>query len=261
MLSLHIEWLSQRGGRDHNEDACGHWQSPQQLCAVLADGAGGHGGGDIASKMAVRELVGRFSQQPTTSARELGMLLRDVNDVVIAEQAPGTVRQQMHSTVVCLVINVIDGQVHWAHAGDSRMYWFREGRLLQRTSDHSLVQSLVDAGIVQPEQLRKHPQRSELRSALGVAADVLEVDVTDGAHQVQQGDAFLLCSDGFWEYIDDHLLEQTLSDASNPRVWLDALSDEVRRAVGNKTRHDNFTAIAVWADGAADMTPNALTRK
>jgi serine/threonine protein phosphatase PrpC len=250
MLSLHIEWLSQRGGRDHNEDACGHWQSPQQLCAVLADGAGGHGGGDIASKMAVRELVGRFSQHPTASARELGMLLRDVNDVVLAEQAPGTVKQQMHSTVVCLVINVIDGQVHWAHAGDSRMYWFREGRLLQRTRDHSLVQSLVDAGIVQPEQLRKHPQRSELRSALGVAADVLEVDVTDGAYQVQQGDAFLLCTDGFWEYIDDHMLEQTLSEAFNPRVWLDALSDEVRRAVGDKTRYDNFTAIAVWADGA-----------
>jgi serine/threonine protein phosphatase PrpC len=130
------------------------------------------------------------------------------------------------------------------------MYWFREGRLLQRTRDHSLVQSLVDAGIVQPEQLRKHPQRSELRSALGVAADVLEVDVTDGAYQVQQGDAFLLCSDGFWEYIDDHMLEQTLSEAFNPRAWLDALSDEVRRAVGDKTRYDNFTAIAVWADGA-----------
>jgi serine/threonine protein phosphatase PrpC len=166
----------------------------------------------------------------------------------------------MHSTIVCLVINVVNGQVHWAHAGDSRLYWFRERRLLQRTRDHSLVQSLVDAGVVKPEQLRKHPQRSELRSALGVAAEVLEVDMTDGAYQVQPGDAFLLCTDGFWEYTDDDVLEQTLSDASNPRVWLDALTCEIRRAVGDKTRYDNFTAIAVWADGAADTTtPNTLT--
>ena len=252
MLSLRVEWLSQRGGRDHNEDACGHWRSSRQLCAVLADGAGYHGGGDVASRIAVRELVGRFSRQPTTDAAELGALLRVVNDAVLGEQVPGTVRQDMHSTVVCLVVDFVDGQVHWAHAGDSRMYWFRDGRLLQRTRDHSLVQSLVDAGLLSPEQQRHHPKRSELRSALGVTADELEVDAVDGAQRVEEGDAFLLCSDGVWEYIEDGMLERTLSEASDPRDWLDALGKEVLFAAADKTHHDNFTAIAIWADVAIE---------
>lgn len=250
MLSLRVEWLSQRGGREYNEDACGHWRSSRHLCAVLADGAGYHGGGDVASRMAVRELVGRFAQQPTTQAGELGALLRAVNDAVLGGQVPGTVRQDMHSTVVCLVVDFVDGQAHWAHAGDSRMYWFRGGRLMQRTRDHSLVQSLVDAGLLSPEQQRHHPKRSELRSALGVADDEFEVDATDGARKVEQGDVFLLCSDGLWEYIEDDTLERTLSEAPDPRSWLDALGREVLFAAGDKTHHDNFTAIAIWADAA-----------
>lgn len=254
MLSLQVEWMSQRGGREYNEDACGHWRSSRQLCAVLADGAGYHGGGDVASRLTVRELVGRFSRQPTNGAAELGSLLRAVNDSVLGEQVPGTVRQDMHSTVVCLVVDFVDGQAHWAHAGDSRMYWFRGGRLLQRTRDHSLVQSLVDAGLLSPEQQRHHPKRSELRSALGVAAGELEVDAADGAQKVQPGDAFLLCSDGFWEYVEDGTIEQTLSEASDPRAWLDALSKEVLLAAGAKPQHDNFTAIAIWADDASENT-------
>ena len=126
MLALEVALLSDRGGRKYNEDACGHWHSRQHLCCVLADGAGGHGGGDIASKLAVQELIGRFSQQPTQQPDELDLLLRVTNDVLISQRVPGTARQDMHSTVVCLVIDFIAHRAHWAHSGDSRMYWFRD---------------------------------------------------------------------------------------------------------------------------------------
>jgi serine/threonine protein phosphatase PrpC len=246
MLALEVALLSDRGGRKYNEDACGHWHSKQHLCCVLADGAGGHGGGDIASRLAVQELIGRFSEHPSSDAAELDRLLRVTNDVLISQRVPGTARQDMHSTVVCLVIDFVVHRVHWAHAGDSRMYWFRGSRLLRRTHDHSLVQGLVDSGLLAPDQLRTHPKRSELRSALGIAADVLEVSAGEGSDDVQPGDVFLLCTDGLWEYLDDSVLERTLATAANPGAWIGELAAEVRRATSAKASHDNFSALTVW---------------
>lgn len=250
MLTLQVEWLSERGGRSYNEDACGHWRSAQQLCAVLADGAGGHGGGDIASRVVVQELIGRFAAEPSAHGAQLGELLRATNEALIRHRIPGTARQDMHSTVVGLVIDFVGHRAHWAHAGDSRMYWFRDGHVLDRTRDHSLVQSLVDAGMLSTEQMRGHPKRSELRSALGIGPDVLEVSAADGGEPVRAGDVFLLCTDGLWEYLDDGILEATLAAATTPRAWLDALSGEVAKATREKAGHDNFTALVVWASEA-----------
>jgi serine/threonine protein phosphatase PrpC len=250
MLALEVALLSDRGGRKYNEDACGHWHSERHLCCVLADGAGGHGGGDIAARLTVQELIGRFSRAPTDDGAALGALLRETNEALIDQRVPGTARQDMHSTVVCLVIDFVGHRAHWAHAGDSRLYWLRAGRVLQRTLDHSLVQSLVDAGILAEADMRAHPKRSELRSALGLAPDVLEVSSGNGADAVEPGDVFLLCTDGLWEYVDDATLEHTLTEAATPRAWLDALSEAVRQAAAHKTSHDNFTALVVWTGAA-----------
>jgi serine/threonine protein phosphatase PrpC len=252
MLALQVEWLSERGGRKYNEDACGHCRSENKLCAALADGAGGHGGGDIASRLAVRELVARFAQQPTSTSEELALRLRGVNEDLICARQPGTPQQDMHSTVVCLVIDLVDGRAHWAHVGDSRLYWFRDGRLRQRTRDHSVVQSLVDAGMLESENLSVHPQRSELRSALGVPPEALEVAAADAPEAVRPGDVFLLCSDGLWEYVNDAALEAMLLEAGDARAWLNALADAVLAATREKASHDNFTALVVWADMAPD---------
>ena len=250
MLALEVALMSDRGGRKYNEDACGHWHSRQHLCCVLADGAGGHGGGDIASKLAVQELIGRFSLQPSEKAAELGQLLRVTNDVLIGQRVPGTPRQDMHSTVVCLVVDFVNHRAHWAHSGDSRMYWFREGRVLDRTRDHSLVQGLVDSGVLTADQIRTHPKRSELRSALGIAPEVLEVSAGEGNDDVQAGDVFLLCTDGLWEYLDDAVLERTLAASANPAAWIGELAVEVRKAASHKASHDNFTALTVWTHAA-----------
>lgn len=126
------------------------------------------------------------------------------------------------------------------------MYWFRDGRVLDRTRDHSLVQGLVDSGVLTLEQIRAHPKRSELRSALGLAPDILEVSAREGTQAVQAGDVFLLCTDGLWEYLDDAVLERTLAAASNPGAWIGELATEVRAAAAHKTSHDNFSALTVW---------------
>jgi serine/threonine protein phosphatase PrpC len=253
MLGLEVALLSDRGGRRYNEDACGHWHSRRHLCCVLADGAGGHGGGDIASRIAVQELIGRFAVQPSEDGAELDRMLRATNEVLRSQRVPGTARQDMHSTVVCLVVDFVDRAVHWAHAGDSRMYWFRQGRLLDRTRDHSLVQSLIDSGSLAADEVRGHPKRSELRSALGIAGDVLEVTATDGRGEVAAGDVFLLCTDGLWEYVDDSRLEATLAQAERPSAWIDLLAQEVRRAAAHKASHDNFTALVVWTRAVPEV--------
>jgi len=253
MLALEVALMSDRGGRKYNEDACGHWHSQQHLCCVLADGAGGHGGGDIASRLAVQELIGRFSERPASRAIELDDLLRTTNEVLIGQRVPGTAKQDMHSTVVCLVLDFVGHRALWGHAGDSRMYWFRRGKLLQRTRDHSLVQSLIDTGLVTAEQLRVHPKRSELRSALGIAPDVLEVTTGEGADAVAPGDVFLLCTDGLWEYLEDETLESSLANAPNPGAWLGELSRLVRNAASHKTSHDNFSALTVWTRAAPGL--------
>ena len=250
MLALEVALLSDRGGRRYNEDACGHWHSDRHLCCVLADGAGGHGGGDIASKVAVQELIGRFSRAPSNDGQELGLLLRQTNDALIGQRMPGTPRQDMHSTAVCLVIDFVDHLAHWAHAGDSRLYWLRAGHVHARTRDHSLVQALVDAGVLPEAQLQAHPQRSELHSALGIPSEQLLVSSANSADAVQAGDVFMLCTDGLWEYIADEVLERTLAASATPRAWLDALSAEVVAAAGHKASHDNFSALVVWTGAA-----------
>ena len=253
MLALEVALMTDRGGRKYNEDACGHWHSKRHLCCVLADGAGGHGGGDIASRIAVQELIGRFARQPTERASDLDRLLRVTNDVLIGQRVPGTAKQDMHSTVVCLVLDFIGHTAHWAHAGDSRMYWFRRGRLRDRTRDHSLVQSLVDTGVLAPEDARTHPKRSELRSALGIASDVLEVTAGEGDAEVEAGDVFMLCTDGVWEYLPDGVLERTLAASANPAAWIGELAVEVRKAASHKASHDNFTVLTVWTRAAPTL--------
>ena len=250
MLALEVALLTDRGGRNYNEDACGHWHSERHLCCVLADGAGGHGGGDIASKLAVQELIGRFSRQPANDGAALGALVRQTNDALIGQRVPGTPRADMHSTAVCLVIDFVAHSAHWAHAGDSRMYWLRAGRVHQRTRDHSLVQALVDAGVMTEDQMQGHPKRSELRSALGIPAEQLVVSSAESSDALQAGDVFMLCTDGLWEYISDEVLERTLAASTTPRAWLDTLSAEVLAAASHKASHDNFSALVVWTSPA-----------
>lgn len=245
MLSLEVAILSERGGRTTNEDACGHWHSDRHLVCVLADGAGGHGGGDIASRLAVQEMLHGFASDTADDGDRLRTLVLRTNEAVLDAQRQGGARGQMHSTLVCLVVDFVAHRACWAHAGDSRLYWFRGGRIVERTRDHSLVQALVDAGLLAAEQLRTHAQRSELRSALGSQQGDFEVESRDPA-EVAAGDAFLLCSDGLWEHLDDAEIEAALAGADGPRDWLARLEARLTEATREVPRHDNYSGLAVW---------------
>ena len=244
-MQMEIATMSRRGGRNYNEDACGHWHSDEHLCCVVADGAGGHGGGDKASKIAVQYVLGAFAASPEASGAAIQQMIVATNRSIIQHRADDRALQNMHSTVVALFVDLASNQASWGHCGDSRLYVFRGGRIAARTRDHSLVQSLVDGGMLAAADMRSHPQRSELLSALGVGEEDLTVTVSTQPWQVAPGDVFLLCTDGLWEYVDDPQLEEALAQASGVQDWLRGLEQRVLHAASHKPRHDNFTALAI----------------
>lgn len=245
---IELAILSRQGGRSYNEDACGHWNSDTHLCCVVADGAGGHGGGDIASKLAVRHIIEQFAAAPLSRPEEVSELLHDTNATVIRHREDGKEQAQMHTTVVSLFIDLRQGLALWGHAGDSRLYLFRKGQMLAHTRDHSVVQSLVEAGLLQPDEMRTHPRRSELLSALGSPPEDLHVTAASKPWHLHDGDVFLLCTDGLWEFVNEAELCASLNRSADPRVWLAALEALVLRhaAEAQKPAHDNFSAVTVW---------------
>lgn len=247
MLDFEVAMLNERGGRQVNEDACGYWRSDDRLCCVMADGAGGHGGGREAARFAVRHLLESLSRRPSHDSGELALRVREANTALRESRVQGTALADMFSTVACLVLDRTSLRAHWAHAGDTRIYWFRNGRMAARTRDHSVVQEMADQGRLAPGDLRSHPRRSELLCALGSAEGDLRVGEGSLESVTPGQDAFLLCTDGLWEHTDDTVLESTLSQATGPQAWLQSLGAIVGEVARHRPRHDNFTALAAWA--------------
>ena len=113
-IQLDLAIISRQGGRNYNEDACGHWHSDHHLACVVADGAGGHGGGDIASKLAVRHIIERNAQVPVHSGASVHELILDTNRTIHEHRQQGGVREHMHSTVVALFIELDTQTALWA---------------------------------------------------------------------------------------------------------------------------------------------------
>jgi serine/threonine protein phosphatase PrpC len=245
---IELATLTRQGGRLTNQDACGHWRSDERLCCVVADGAGGHRGGGVAAKLVVGHIIEQASLAPLTRADEVQDLLIDTNVHLRRHQSDSDGTQDMHSTVVALFVDLTCQEAVWGHAGDSRLYLFRDGLMVSHTRDHSVVQLMADAGLLMPEQMSSHPRRNELQSALGSDPEDLLVATVDRPWPLKPRDVFLLCSDGLWEYVDEAEMCASLSRAESPDAWLAQLEELVLRhaAERGKPGHDNFSGIAVW---------------
>lgn len=256
LADIRIAVLSRVGGRERNEDACGYWNQGGPVCCVLSDGAGGHGGGDVASRIAVETILHAYAENPARSPQDILRLIKLANAEVIREQSRADSQRDMRATLVLLSFDPDSGEAVWGHIGDSRLYLFRGGYLSARTKDHSLVQSMIDAGFVDPAKLRTGPDRSVLIASLG-GEDGFEPDVTETPAILNPGDAFILCSDGFWEHLTDRAMEAALQRVASPEQWLSSLEQIVLSAA--RPGQDNYTAVAVWF-GAMDFTTMSAPR-
>jgi serine/threonine protein phosphatase PrpC len=248
--------LTDRGDRPRNEDSFGDWSSERLYYCVVADGAGGHGGGDTASRVVVDSVLADLryltvAELPPTGER-LITALTHANENIVEEQLRGDDgKKDMRSTAVVLAIDRECATAAWAHCGDTRLYCFRHGEISVRTRDHSMVQEMVDAQLLTEHEMRRHPRRNVLYAALGTR-DPLQIASVDGTFALRDGDAFLICTDGLWEYAEDAGIADALAHAATPGAWLDALGQQVRASVS--ANHDNFTALAVWVTGDAEAT-------
>lgn len=221
--------------RTHNED--NYVDRPDIGLWAVADGAGGHDAGEVASQMIAETLS---SMPAGLSAAELLAQVRlrvtATHQWLRDEAARRGPRSVIASTLVVLLAR--DGHFACLWAGDSRIYLLRDGQLAQVTRDHSLVQELVDAGTITADEAEGHPRANVITRAVGADCDPLELEKISGRLMV--GDRFLLCSDGLNKTINDAELVGLLggegAESPSDRLIAEALS---RRAT------DNVTAITV----------------
>jgi serine/threonine protein phosphatase PrpC len=243
-MRLELSVLSKPGGRKVNEDACGVWSSETTgTCyCVVSDGAGGHGGGDVASKLVVERVLGWFQRRPEVSGEAIATALAAANQTVIDLQQRDERLANMCATAVVLAVDAQRMLACWGHLGDSRLYCFRGGRIIVQTRDHSVVQTMVDAGFVEPSELRNNARRNALLAALG-QEEGFGPKVEGEPQAIQAGDVFLLCTDGLWQCVAENEMERVLDLAATPEQWLYGLENAVLAQAPEG--HDNYSAIAV----------------
>ena len=234
---MEFAYYSDVGGRRVNEDTVAFVPIENGFCALVADGLGGQGNGDTASRTAVSRIADAFRAHPSCAPEDICRYFSDANDAV-CEINGG--RQNTMTTMVGL-FRTPRGAVY-AHVGDSRLYHFFNGRIVERTLDHSVPQVAVALGEITEDQIRSHPDRNRILRAIGSAPEVKTethtLDLQPGFH------AFLLCSDGFWEYVFENEMEVDLAKSSTPDQWLELLRQ--RRSARAPADADNNSAILIF---------------
>ncbi|MDF2926044.1 MAG: serine/threonine protein phosphatase [Paenibacillaceae bacterium] len=230
------------GGREINEDyAGGLYRQGSYGAWVVADGLGGHSAGERASKKAVDAALAEYERQPAVSVSLLECMMNKVNQAILDEQASDRMCADMRTTFVGLF--VCNTELAWVHVGDSRLYWFRSGTLLHQTKDHSVSQMAVSSGEITLGQIRHHEDRNRLLRVLGSGPDI-RPEIHAAKETPAAGDAFLLCTDGFWEYVKELEMELDLSKSLTPEQWLKLMCVRLCGRVDGD--HDNYTAAAVF---------------
>ncbi len=235
--------------RSNNEDSVA--TDPGVALAVLADGMGGYNAGEVASNMAtsfIHAELGRWLREASKQAsdaevrRAMDICVDNANRAIFNAANTNPQYAGMGTTLVVAVFR--DDRVLLGHVGDSRCYRLREGKFQQITRDHSLLQEQIDAGLITPEQAAFSANKNLVTRAVGVEDSVM---LETHQHDVQQGDTFLLCSDGLSDMLDDTTIAQVLQTHDSLETSSRALIDAANDAGGK----DNISVILVRASGGA----------
>ena len=215
-----------------------------QLLALLADGLGGHQAGDIASRQAVEEIG--IAWEATTiddSEKAVQWFLQHIqqaNQRIFEKGQSQPTLSGMGTTLE--VVTILDNHLALAHVGDSRIYLFREQRLIALTEDHSLVNALLKSGEITQEMAQNHPRKNIITRSLGMPGS-LEVDVA--IHKIQDHDQLLLCSDGLTNMVSEPKITQILLEAASLQDASQRLIEEANAKGGL----DNITVLLIDVGG------------
>jgi serine/threonine protein phosphatase PrpC len=235
--------LSKPGGREINQDAVGCLPPGSGLgCWVVADGRC-----DFASQKAVELILNNFAANPAISQQTLLKVMGWAQQAFLELQTSHPINQSLTASVAMLCAGGLSAL--WAHLGNVRIYVFRETEILSQTKDHSIAQALIDAGKLKPEEVRWHKEGYKEHGGLlrslgslgGMRPTVPEIRL-----KLKPGDLFLICTDGFWEYVTELEMQADWCKSASLEDWLERM--EVRILSTAPADHDNYSAIALLAE-------------
>jgi protein phosphatase len=238
------------GARSVNQDRMGYCFSRESLLMLVADGMGGHVRGEVAAQLTLQVCAGLFQRhaQPLLAdpSEFLDHALRTAHRELLRYQSAHRLPEAPRTTVVACVVQ--QGSAWWAHAGDSRLYWLRGGRVLSRTRDHSKVQTMVSLGLLAADEQEGHPERNKVLNCLGSPYEPT-VEITARV-TLRRGDTLLLCSDGLWSGLAEARLAGAFDGAAPAQVVPGLVAEAVQR---NGAVADNTTAVALtWESGESE---------
>ena len=228
--------------RDNNQDAF----YAEYPLFIVADGMGGHAGGEIASQRTIARLEALVTTDDVSRGAIEGALELVVGDIAAH---PETTDEGTGTTLTGVFLETVGDDTHWValNIGDSRVYLLRDGHLTQVTTDHSVVQELIAAGKISPEEAEGHPYSNVITRAVGAseltAPDYISIDV-------RAGDRFVICSDGLTKELTDYGIQHFLNENANPAAAADAM---LAAALENGGR-DNVTLVIVQVDDDSSST-------
>ncbi len=239
-MSIDYQLFTNIGGRSVNEDSVRTASKNGTYCFILCDGLGGHGKGELASGYVADSIKEQFLASDNLDTF-LADAINKAQEGLMAEQKRLHATTEMKTTVTVLLVN--DTTFRYGHVGDSRVYCFRKNKVLTRTLDHSVPQMLVLAGDIKEKKIRNHPDRNRLLRVMGIEWDSPRYELSE-VNEINDGDAFLLCSDGFWELIVEKQMCKTLKKAKSASEWMELMTGIVAKN-GKGIDMDNNSAIAV----------------
>jgi len=243
-MKILVSTLCKIGGRDYNQDYLAHSIGEKASCFVVCDGLGSYAGSEIASELCATHIIDDFEQvRDIDSARAVRRVfceayVENAHNHVIAYKDHNPSIATSCTTVAMAVTN--GNATTFAHIGDSRVYFFRNNKLIYQSKDHSLSQLAVEMGQIKLRDIRTHKDQNKLTRVLGsdyfVAADIQSLK-----DPVGPGDSFILCTDGFWEYVFEEEMEEDLASSETPAEALEKMEARLLERICKY--NDNYSVI------------------
>ncbi len=250
---------SRPGKRPTNEDRIAYSYSRDALLMVAADGMGGHLHGEVAAQIAVQYITEAFQREAKPNLKDpflfLSASLGNAHHAILDYAADRFLPEAPRTTCVACIVQ--DSIAYWAHAGDSRLYAVRGGRIIAQTRDHSRVARMVEDGLISAEDATQHPARNRIFSCLG-GVSAPQIDFSRKT-PLMTGDIVALCTDGVWGPLNNEMVARAMS-SGNVMQAVPALMNQAEARGGDNA--DNLSMIAIrWEDNYAEDTLGSVSTK
>lgn len=245
--------ISEIGKRMNNEDSIypvGDYGTVNDRLFLVCDGVGGSNKGEVASSVACDSIQTYFTTFLDTEKKFDPEFIRKAiryTEIRFDDYIKDNPIANGMATTLCLLYLAPD-RIYLTHAGDSRIYQFRKGKIIFKTEDHSLVNSWVKTGKINPEEAEKHPQRNVIYKAIQGSKIPVEIDI-EQITDIHPGDRFLMCTDGIMESLNDNELSELFSKDDSPEDTLATIKNRC-----NDNSRDNYSAYLITINEIEDMS-------